>query len=59
MKRPPLELRSPLDVPYVERERETEQEENRRDAELAAEIAQRKKITNNQKIKLTAVLIPS
>ena len=40
---PPLEPRSPLDVPDYEREREKEQEEKSKDAELAAEIAQRKK----------------
>ena len=54
-----LEPRSPLDVPDFEREREKEQEEKRRDAELAAEIAQRKKITNDRGIKLTVVLIAS
>jgi hypothetical protein len=38
----PLELRSPLDVPDFEREREKGQEEKHGDAELATEIAQRK-----------------
>lgn len=56
---PPLQSRSPLDIPDFEREREKEQEEKRRDAELAAEIAQRKKITNDRGIKLTVVLIAS
>ena len=40
-------------------EREREAEEKRRDTELAAEIAQRKKNTNERGIKLTAVLMAS
>ena len=56
---PPLEPRSPLDIPDFEREREKEQEDKRKDAELAAEIAQRKKVTNDRGIKLTVVLIAS
>ena len=38
---------------------EREAEEKRRDTELAAEIAQRKKNTNERGIKLTAVLMAS
>ena len=45
----PPEPRSSLDVPDFEREREKEQEEKRRDAELAAEIAQRKKMIRELK----------
>jgi len=56
---PPHEPRSPHDAPDHEREREKEQEEKRKDAELAALIAQRKKITNDRGIKLTVVLIAS
>ncbi|RPD57771.1 hypothetical protein L226DRAFT_490820 [Lentinus tigrinus ALCF2SS1-7] len=40
-------------------EREREAEERKRDSELAAEIAQRKKSTNERNIKLTAVLMAS
>lgn len=40
-------------------EKEREVEERKRDTELAAEIAQRKKTTNERNIKLTAVLIAS
>ena len=40
-------------------EREREAEERKRDGELAAEIAQRKKTTNERNIKLTAVLMAS
>ncbi|KAJ7099520.1 Gryzun, putative trafficking through golgi-domain-containing protein [Mycena belliarum] len=49
--------RSPLDAPDPDREREREQEERRHDAELAAEIALRKKSTNERSIKLTVVLM--
>jgi hypothetical protein len=53
----PQDPRSPLDVPDKEHEREREQEERKRDSELAAEIALRKKTTNERGIKLTVVLI--
>lgn len=43
----------------LEFEKEKEAEERRRDTELAAEIAQRKKSTNERSIKLTAVLMAS
>ncbi|KAF8627616.1 hypothetical protein AX15_004317 [Amanita polypyramis BW_CC] len=56
---PPREQPSPLNAPDIEREREREQEEKRHDAELAAEIAQRKKTTNDRGIKLTVVLMAS
>lgn len=49
--------RSPLDAPDQDREREREQEERRRDTELAAEVAHRKKSTNERGIKLTVVLM--
>lgn len=48
--------RSPLDTTY---DPEREQEEKKRDAELAAEIAARKKTTSERGIKLTVVLIAS
>jgi trafficking protein particle complex subunit 11 len=51
--------RSPLDPPDLEREKEREQEERKRDTELSAEVAQRKKITNERGIKLTVVLMAS
>lgn len=51
--------RSPLDVLDKETERDREQEERKRDAELAAEISLRKKATNERGIKLTVVLIAS
>ncbi|KAF8891851.1 Gryzun, putative trafficking through golgi-domain-containing protein [Infundibulicybe gibba] len=51
--------RSPLDAPDFERERDREQEERRRDAELSAEVAHRKKSTNERGIKLTVVLMAS
>ncbi|PFH52170.1 hypothetical protein AMATHDRAFT_74451 [Amanita thiersii Skay4041] len=51
--------RSPLDVPDTDRDREREQEERKRDSELAAEVALRKKSTNERGIKLTVVLIAS
>lgn len=51
--------RSPLDPPDTDRDREREQEERRRDMELSAEIAARKKTTNERSIKLTVVLMAS
>ncbi|KAJ7496837.1 Gryzun, putative trafficking through golgi-domain-containing protein [Mycena latifolia] len=51
--------RSPLDAPDPERERDRELEERRRDAELAADVALRKKSTNERSIKLTVVLMAS
>ena len=51
--------RTPLDVPNSERERDREQEERRRDSDLAAEVAIRKKTTNERGIKLTVVLMAS
>lgn len=56
---PPLAPRAPLDLPDTIREREREAEERRRDSELAAEIAQRKKMTSERGIKLTVVLMAS
>ncbi|KII95624.1 hypothetical protein PLICRDRAFT_662357 [Plicaturopsis crispa FD-325 SS-3] len=56
---PPHNPRSPLDAPDPDRERERESEERRKDAELSAEIAQRKKSTNERGIKLTVVLMAS
>ena len=50
---------SPLDAPDPEHERSREAEEKRRDAELSAEIAHRKKSTNERAIKLTVVLMAS
>ncbi|TBU21299.1 Gryzun, putative trafficking through golgi-domain-containing protein [Dichomitus squalens] len=51
---------SPPPLPGQEQnEKEREAEERRRDTELAAEIAQRKKSTNERNIKLTAVLMAS
>jgi hypothetical protein len=47
--------RSPLDPPHPDRETE----ERRKDAEMSAEIAQRKKATSERGIKLTVVLIAS
>lgn len=54
-----LTPRSPLDQPDPDREREREQEERRKDTEMSAEIAQRKKSTNERGIKLTVVLMAS
>ncbi|THH12527.1 hypothetical protein EW146_g7608 [Bondarzewia mesenterica] len=51
--------KSPLDTQDPEYEREREQEERRRDAELSADIAQRKKSTTERGIKLTVVLMAS
>lgn len=56
---PPHTPRSPLDLPDPDRERQREAEERRQDTELAAEIAQRKKATNERSIKLTVVLLAS
>lgn len=56
---PPLASRSPLDPPDADREREREQEERRRDTDLSAEIAVRKRSTNERGIKLTVVLMAS
>ena len=51
---------SPLPTQGQEQDqKEREAEERRRDTELAAEIAQRKKTTNERNIKLTAVLMAS
>jgi len=47
--------RSPLDPPHPDKEAE----ERKRDAELAADIAQRKKSTGDRGIKLTVVLLAS
>ena len=49
----------PLDAIDPDKEREREAEERRRDSELALEIAQRKKSTNERSIKLTVVLMAS
>ncbi|KAK7036442.1 hypothetical protein VNI00_011639 [Paramarasmius palmivorus] len=56
---PPHSPRSPLDLPDPDGDREREQEERRRDTELSAEIAMRKKSTNERGIKLTVVLLAS
>jgi hypothetical protein len=56
---PPHASRTPLDLPDNDREREREAEERRKDSELAAEVAKRKKITNERGIKLTVVLMAS
>jgi trafficking protein particle complex subunit 11 len=50
---------SPLDVPDPDLDREREAEERRHDTELAQEIVQRKKTTNERAIKLTVVLMAS
>ncbi|KAJ7350608.1 Gryzun, putative trafficking through golgi-domain-containing protein [Mycena albidolilacea] len=54
---PPHTPKSPLDPPDPDRERDRELEERKRDAELAAEVALRKKSTNERNIKLTVVLM--
>ncbi|KAH9944784.1 Gryzun, putative trafficking through golgi-domain-containing protein [Amylocystis lapponica] len=54
---PPPAARAPLDAPDAERERDAE--ERRRDADLAAEIAQRKRTTGERGVKLTVVLMAS
>jgi hypothetical protein len=56
---PHVSPRSPLDPPDTEHERERAEEERRRDTDLSAEIAQRKKTTNERGIKLTVVLLAS
>ncbi|KAJ7270064.1 Gryzun, putative trafficking through golgi-domain-containing protein [Mycena haematopus] len=54
---PPYTPKSPLDPPDPDRDRERELEERKRDAELSAEVALRKKSTNERNIKLTVVLM--
>ncbi|KAF8549955.1 hypothetical protein OG21DRAFT_1420431 [Imleria badia] len=54
-----LAPRSPLDTPDAEHERNRVEEERKRDTELCAEIAQRKKTTSERGIKLTVVLLAS
>jgi hypothetical protein len=54
---PPHTPKSPLDPPDPDRDRDRELEERKRDAELAAEVALRKKSTNERNIKLTVVLM--
>lgn len=56
---PQTALKSPLDHVDADRERERESEERKRDAELAADIAQRKRSTGERGIKLTVVLMAS
>ena len=51
--------KSPLDLPDADREREREVEERRKDSELSADVAQRKRITSDRGIKLTVVLMAS
>ncbi|KAF8119758.1 Gryzun, putative trafficking through golgi-domain-containing protein [Boletus edulis] len=51
--------RSPLDTSEVERGRDRVEEERKRDTELSAEIAQRKKTASERGIKLTVVLLAS
>jgi hypothetical protein len=46
-----------LDPPDPEHERDKTEEERRRDTDLSAEIAARKKTTNERGIKLTVVLL--
>lgn len=50
-------LRSPLDLPNPDAERERADEEKKKDTELSAEIALRKRSTGDRGIKLTVVLI--
>lgn len=54
---PAMHARSPLDPPDSEHERDKTEEERRRDNELSAEVAARKKTTNERGIKLTVVLL--
>ncbi|KAJ7686580.1 Gryzun, putative trafficking through golgi-domain-containing protein [Mycena rosella] len=54
---PPHTPRSPLDAPDPDRDRDRELEERKRDSELAADVALRKKSTNERNIKLTVVLM--
>ncbi|TRM69045.1 Gryzun, putative trafficking through golgi-domain-containing protein [Schizophyllum amplum] len=57
---PSTQPQSPLDLAHVhETERERHEEERRHDAELSADISQRKKSTNERGIKLTVVLLAS
>ncbi|KAF8663656.1 hypothetical protein AX16_000898 [Volvariella volvacea WC 439] len=56
---PPHRPKSPLDPPDLDWEKEREQEERKRDTELASEIALRKRSTNERSIKLTVVLMAS
>ncbi|KAI6029321.1 Gryzun, putative trafficking through golgi-domain-containing protein [Pisolithus microcarpus] len=56
---PHTTTRSPLGQPDSDMERERAEEERKRDADLSAEIAQRKKSTGERGIKLTVVLIAS
>ncbi|KAI6007599.1 Foie gras liver health family 1-domain-containing protein [Pisolithus orientalis] len=56
---PHTTARSPLGQPDSDLERERAEEERRRDIDLSAEIAQRKKSTGERGIKLTVVLIAS
>ncbi|KZT21090.1 hypothetical protein NEOLEDRAFT_1244812 [Neolentinus lepideus HHB14362 ss-1] len=56
---PPHTPKSPLDPPDADRDREQEQEERRKDTEVSAEIAQRKKSTTERGLKLTVVLMAS
>ena len=55
----PRSANTPFDASEQERDRDREAEERRRDTELAVEIAQRKKSTNERSIKLTVVLMAS
>lgn len=54
---PAVHARSPLDPPDPEHERDKTEEERRRDHDLSAEVAARKKTTNERGIKLTVVLL--
>ncbi|KAG1830148.1 Gryzun, putative trafficking through golgi-domain-containing protein [Suillus variegatus] len=54
---PAIHARSPLDPPDPEHERDKTEEERRRDNDLSAEVAARKKTTNERGIKLTVVLL--
>ncbi|TDL16121.1 hypothetical protein BD410DRAFT_647647 [Rickenella mellea] len=56
---PVTEPRSPLDLPDGEKDKEREREERKRDTELSAGVAERKKSTNERGIKLTVVLMAS
>ncbi|KAI6095077.1 Foie gras liver health family 1-domain-containing protein [Pisolithus sp. B1] len=56
---PHTTTRSPLSQPDSDMERERAEEERKRDIDLSAEIAQRKKTTGERGIKLTVVLIAS
>lgn len=51
--------KSPLERLDVDREKEREAEEKKRDTELSTEIANRKKSTNERNVKLTVVLLAS